>query len=291
MFDIISVSNDRLIAVVCSETNKIYLKGWVLRKANSSVVIMRKSHRIALLAFELALIVIFSLVPINLGAASLALTLLPVLVIALTQDFKTALFGGLIMGITSLIGAFTVGAASLTAPLFRNPLVSVLPRVCVPAIAWAVNRGLVKLCQKIMQKNKEYTADKAQAAESGEEQAKESADYRVAEESNASASDCSSSRAEKNSIKEKIKSDKNLSRPVRALIDAVSSALGVCGNTALVLGMIWLFYGGKTVGDSAITPEFMAGLVSLNFVIEVVVMTVLTPPIVYAIRKQQEKNG
>ena len=135
------------------------------------------------------------------------------------------------------------------------------------------------------------TLSKAQAAESGEEQAKESADYRVAEESNASASDCFSSRAEKNSIKEKIKSDKNLSRPVRALIDAVSSALGVCGNTALVLGMIWLFYGGKTVGDSAITPEFMAGLVSLNFVIEVVVMTVLTPPIVYAIRKQQEKNG
>ena len=54
--------------------------------------------------------------------------------------------------------------------------------------------------------------------------------------------------------------------------------------------MIWLLYKGKTVGDSAITPEFMMGLISLNFVIEVIVMTALTPPIVYAIRKQQEKN-
>ncbi len=131
------------------------------------MVEMKKSHRIALLAFELALIVIFSLLPINLGAASLALTLLPVLVIALTQDFKTAVLGGLIMGLTSLIGAFTVGAASLTAPLFRNPLVSVLPRICVPAVAWAVNRGVNSLTAKIQSQVKAKTAENKEFCENG----------------------------------------------------------------------------------------------------------------------------
>lgn len=243
--------------------------------ANSSVVIMKKSHRIALLAFELALIVIFSLMPINLGAASLALTLLPVLVIALTQDFKTAVFGGLIMGLTSLVGAFTVGAASLTAPLFRNPLVSVIPRMCVPAVAWAVNRGLVALSRKVYGLKAKKVRDETTAK--SEEQGTDETD--------------ASLKGETTDISVNEKAPFTLKKPWRVLIDGVSAALGVCANTALVLGMIWLLYRGKTVGDSAITPEFMMGLVSLNFVIEVVVMTVLTPPIVYAIRKQQEKNG
>lgn len=232
------------------------------------MVVVKKSHRIALLAFELALIVIFSLLPINLGAASLALTLLPVLVIALTQDFKTAVLGGLIMGITSLIGAFTVGAGSLTAPLFRNPLVSVLPRMCVPAVAWAVNRGLVKIAQKVK-------ANALSKAESKTSEEQKTDDIKVDDGNNA----------------DKTKPVPEIKKPLRVFIDGFSSALGVAANTALVLGMIWLLYKGKTVGDSAITPEFMMGLVSLNFVIEVVVMTLLTPPVVYAIRKQQEKKA
>ncbi len=234
---------------------------------------MKKSHRIALLAFELALIVIFSLLPINLGAASLALTLLPVLVIALTQDLKTAVLGGLIMGLTSLIGAFTVGAASLTAPLFRNPLVSVLPRICVPAVAWGVNRGINALQVKITSRGKVKTEEGETHVGDGKETA-EAEDVESRETG-------TSGEAKRKSA---------LERTREIVVYAISSALGVCANTALVLGTIWLFYKGKTVGDSAITPEFMAGLVSLNFVIEVIVMTVATPPIAYAIRKQQEKN-
>lgn len=266
MFAIISVNNDRLLPLHVRKY-AVYLKGWVLLFGKLNVVIMKRSHRIALLAFELALIVIFSLLPINLGAASLALTLLPVLVIALTQDFKTAVLGGLIMGVTSLIGAFTVGAAGLTAPLFRNPLVSVLPRMCVPAVAWAVNKGLVAVAQRLQERavSKKKSINEV-----------ENADQFVQESAKAQT---------------QVKPDIRIKKPVRVVIDGISSALGVCANTALVLGMIWLFYGGKTVGDSAITPEFMMGLVSLNFVIEVIVMTLLTPPIVYAIRKQQEKNA
>ena len=229
---------------------------------------MKRSHRIALLAFELALIVIFSLLPINLGAASLALTLLPVLVIAMTQDFKTALLGGLIMGVTSLIGAFTVGAGSLTAPLFRNPLVSVLPRLFVPAVAWAVDRGIVALYTKSQVRK---AAERAKRAGDGEkaEDGEKSEEGKIVSETEVRA----------------------MPKPWRAATDALASAFGVMANTALVLGMIWLFYGGKTIGDSAINAEFMAGLVSVNFVIEVIVMTVLTPPIAFAIRKQQEKKG
>lgn len=199
---------------------------------------MKKSRRIALLAFELALIVIFSLIPINLGVAVLALTLLPVLVIALTQDLKTAAAGGLIMGITSLVGAFTIGAANLTAPLFQNPLISVVPRIFVPVVAYLVDKGLVALAHAVNAKKENYSLEKGW----------------------------------------------------QVVIDGVACALGVCTNTALVLGSIWLFYGGKTVGQSAITPEFMMGMVSINFVIEVVVFTILTPPIAYAIRKQRDKE-
>ena len=62
-------------------------------------------------------------------------------------------------------------------------------------------------------------------------------------------------------------------------------------EAALVLGMIWLLYGGKTVGDSAITPEFMSAMISINFVIEAITFTLLTPPIVYAINAQEGKHA
>lgn len=65
-----------------------------------------------------------------------------------------------------------------------------------------------------------------------------------------------------------------------------SSALGVVTNTAFVLGMIWLVYGGREVGSAYVSPEFVMGMVSLNFVIEVIVFPLLSPPVAYAVRKQ-----
>ena len=147
---------------------------------------VKKTKRIALLAILLALIVILSFVPLRVSAATLALTLLPVLVIALTQDFVTAVLGGLLMGVTSLVMAFTVGAGTPTAPLFQNPLVSILPRIFVPVVAFGVMHGL----------------------------------------------------------------------------------------------------GGKSVGDTLISPEFMTAMISINFVIELIVFPLLTPPVVFALRKQ-----
>lgn len=197
---------------------------------------VKKTKRIALLAILLALIVILSFVPLRVSAATLALTLLPVLVIALTQDFVTAVLGGLLMGVTSLVMAFTVGAGTPTAPLFQNPLVSILPRIFVPVVAFGVMHGLNALALRVSKKS----APDNPAVGKGKQW----------------------------------------------LIDAVASVLAVMTNTGLVLGMIWGIYGGKSVGDTLISPEFMTAMISINFVIELIVFPLLTPPIVFALRKQ-----
>lgn len=202
-----------------------------MRKRSDS----RKTRRIALLAVMLALIVVLSFLPLNLGAAVLALTILPVLVVALTQDLLTSVAAGLLMGLTSCLMAYTVNAGTLTAPMFQNPLISVLPRVCVPLVVFGVRAGLAAAISAI-----------------GNGRAL-------------------TPRSEKACL---------------AAADFVSAALGVVTNTALVLGMIWLVYGGKQVGNAYVSPEFVMGMVSLNFVIEVIVFPLLSPPIAYAVRRQ-----
>ena len=125
---------------------------------------MKKSKRIALLALLLALTVILSMIPLRVSSATLALTLLPVFVLALTQDFLTGLLGGLVMGVTSLVLAFTFGAGTPTAPIFQNPLVSVLPRLFVPAAVFGVMKGLGALAERAAARK----AKETELAEEGE---------------------------------------------------------------------------------------------------------------------------
>ena len=202
-----------------------------MRKSARSV----KTRRVALLAVMLALVVVLSFLPLNLGAAVLALTILPVLVVALTQDLLTSAAAGLLMGLTSCLMAYTVNAGTLTAPMFQNPLVSVLPRVFVPLVVFGARTGLSAAVSALSRRRS------------------------------------LSARAEKTCL---------------AAVDYVSAALGVVTNTALVLGMIWLVYGGTQVGNAYVSPEFVMGMVSLNFVIEVIVFPLLSPPIAYAVRRQ-----
>ena len=202
-----------------------------MRKSARSV----KTRRVALLAVMLALVVVLSFLPLNLGAAVLALTILPVLVVALTQDLLTSAAAGLLMGLTSCLMAYTVNAGTLTAPMFQNPLVSVLPRVFVPLVVFGARTGLSAAVATVSRRHS------------------------------------LSARAEKTCF---------------AAADYVSAALGVVTNTALVLGMIWLVYGGTQVGNAYVSPEFVMGMVSLNFVIEVIVFPLLSPPIAYAVRRQ-----
>ena len=116
---------------------------------------MKKSKRIAILALLLALTVILSLIPVRVSSATLALTLLPVFVIALTRDVVTGLLGGLVMGLTSLVMAFTLNAGSPTSPIFQNPLVSVLPRLFVPLVVFGVMKGFSSVALRIRAKRAE----------------------------------------------------------------------------------------------------------------------------------------
>ena len=96
---------------------------------------MKRSKRIAILALLLALTVILSLIPLRVSSATLALTLLPVFVLALTQDFVTGLLGGLVMGLTSLVMAFSLSAGSLTAPIFQNRWCPCFPVFSCPPLS------------------------------------------------------------------------------------------------------------------------------------------------------------
>lgn len=227
---------------------------------------MKKSKRIALLALLLALTVILSMIPLRVSSATLALTLLPVFVLALTQDFLTGLLGGLVMGVTSLVLAFTFGAGTPTAPIFQNPLVSVLPRLFVPAAVFGVMKGLGALAGRAAARKAKETelAEEGECTpQEGQPDEEEGAPEETAE------------RGKK----------RNIPRWAQALIDAAACLAGVLTNTGLVLGMMWAIYGGRNVGDTLVSPEFMSAMLSVNFVIEIVVFPLVTPPIAYAVRK------
>jgi uncharacterized membrane protein len=65
----------------------------------------------------------------------------------------------------------------------------------------------------------------------------------------------------------------------------VSGALGVCTNTALVLGMMLLLYYGKNFGAVQIGWALIGVILATNFVIEIVITTVLCIPISLAVNK------
>ncbi len=255
---------------------------WYSAKNDFGKFALKKSKRIAILALLLALTVILSVIPIRVSSATLALTLLPVLVLALTQDFLTGLLGGLVMGVTSLVMAFTVGAGSPTAPIFQNPLVSILPRLFVPVVAFSVMKGLSALAKRIRRKRSHEGLATAEPV-SEDIPAERAYDGACADgspdEDGAGADRAGADAAKKD----------ELPRLLQALTDGVACLAGVLTNTGLVLGMMWAIYGGKSVNDTLISPEFMTAMLSINFVIEVVLFPLITPPVIYAVRKSAKK--
>ena len=106
---------------------------------------MGRTKLIALLALMLALTIIFCFVPIQFGPITLALMILPTLILAQVCDFKISLFMGIMMGLINYIAWFTTKAASPIAPIFQNPLVCILPRVLIAVVAYWSRIGLEKL--------------------------------------------------------------------------------------------------------------------------------------------------
>ncbi len=200
---------------------------------------MKKSKRLALLAFMLALIIIFNFVPISFGPVTLGLMILPVLIIAQMEDLKMTILVGLMLGITNLISWYTVKAGALLAPVFQNPLVCILPRVMIGIVSWSVYHLLVKLL-----KPKYGMVDDKQVV------------------------------LNKNAL---IVQEKTIS--------VVATACGVLTNTLLVGLMALLLFHGQTFGGTAISAKWIAGLFSVNFVIEVIAFPIIVPAIVFALKK------
>lgn len=67
---------------------------------------------ITLLALMLALTIIFCFVPVQFGTITLALMILPTIILSQVASFKTSLAMGVIMGVVNYIAWFTTKAAS-----------------------------------------------------------------------------------------------------------------------------------------------------------------------------------
>ncbi len=103
------------------------------------------AKKIAYLALMSALTVIFCFVPISFGPVTLALMILPTLLVAQTDDLATTAVMGLFMGLINYLAWFTTKAGSPVAPLFQNPLICILPRILIGVMAWLTRKGLGKL--------------------------------------------------------------------------------------------------------------------------------------------------
>lgn len=199
------------------------------------------TRQIAVIGMLFALLIIFAFVPINIMGIQIAV--LPLIVIFIgcqTEGFKVGFFLGLGYGLCSLISAFTQGA-NILAPIFYNPMVSVVPRMLIGVTCYFSYVGLKKGFQRCF-KNKESRA----------------------------------------AVRWNI-----------VLSSAISSAVGVITNTLLVVGMIYAFNAGANYGGTVIDANFLSVLIGINFLIEIVIAVILTPPIVLtlciAMRKTELK--
>lgn len=253
-----------------------------------------RTKKIALLALMLALTIIFCFVPIQFGTITLALMILPTLILAQVCDFKTSLFMGILMGLINYIAWFTTKAASPIAPIFQNPLVCLVPRILIAVVAYWTRFGLEKLLLEKWLKIAP-TAKKGEAAveDDDEEETVQTAveDAEMAlpmdEENTAlehsNQDDCTC--GEECEVAPKAtKKDKAKELAVRNAIHLVSTALGVITNTLFVAIFTLIFFNNTTLGNTIIDVEYILAWFGFNFAIEVVAFSLITPPIATAIR-------
>ena len=256
---------------------------------------MGRTKLIALLALMLALTIIFCFVPIQFGPITLALMILPTLILAQVCDFKISLFMGLMMGLINYIAWFTTKAASPIAPIFQNPLVCILPRVLIAVVAYWSRIGLEKLLlEKWLGIN--LKPEKVVVEEDDEEEAQLDEadtvmtedmveDFAPQEEIVATDDVIIDDEVEENELTDKEKKAKKAKEiAVRQVIHLVSTALGVITNTVFVAIFTLIFFNNTSLGNTIINVEYILAWFSLNFGIEVVAFSLITPPIATAIR-------
>lgn len=256
---------------------------------------MGKTKLIALLALMLALTIIFCFVPIQFGPITLALMILPTLILAQVCDFKISLFMGLMMGLINYIAWFTTKAASPIAPIFQNPLVCILPRVLIAVVAYWSRIGLEKLLlekwlginlkpEKVLEENDDE--DEARLEEADTVMTEDMVeDFAPQEEITATDDVIADDEVEENELTDKEKKAKKAKEiAVRQVIHLVSTALGVITNTVFVAIFTLIFFNNTSLGNTIINVEYILAWFSLNFGIEVVAFSLITPPIATAIR-------
>ena len=104
----------------------------------------RRSKNLAILAFMLALTIFFCFMPIKFGPVTLALMILPLLIIAQGYDFKMTIILAVFLAIVNQIAWYTTKSVELLAPIFQNPLVCMVPRILIGVISYYVGFGLRK---------------------------------------------------------------------------------------------------------------------------------------------------
>ncbi len=262
---------------------------------------MTRTKTIALLGLMLALTVVFCFVPIQFGPITLALMILPTLIVAQVCGGWTSFIMGLMMGILNLIAWYTTKAASPIAPIFQNPLICILPRVLIAVVAYWSRRGMealiIKKWMKINPQPVEMVDDDDDDAEIAEINVdnddfdrqnsdcdeidvNDTMDESI-EEEDESVLDEHGLEAESNKA-EKSKKAKEIA--VRQAIHFVSTALGVITNTLFVAIFTLIFFNNTSLGGTIINVEYVLAWFSLNFAIEVVAFSLVTPPVTLAIK-------
>ena len=253
-----------------------------------------RTKLIALLALMLALTIIFCFVPIQFGPITLALMILPTLILAQVCDFKISLFMGLLMGLINYIAWFTTKAASPIAPIFQNPLVCILPRVLIAVVAYWSRIGLEKLLlekwlginlkpEKVLEEDDEEEAQLDEIDGVMTEEVVE--DFAPQEEITATDDVIIDDEVEENELTDKEKKAKKAKEiAVRQVVHLMSTALGVITNTVFVAIFTLIFFNNTSLGNTIINVEYILAWFSLNFGIEVVAFSLITPPIATAIR-------
>ncbi len=105
-----------------------------------------RTRRLVLMAILLAVLLLLSVTPISyigVGPVSITIAHIPIFIALLCEGLGAGLLMAFFFGAISFLRAWTP-----TKPLdilFTNPLVSILPRLLIPIIAWAAYKAVRKL--------------------------------------------------------------------------------------------------------------------------------------------------
>ena len=266
----------------------------LMRKSTKSSR-LEKIKRICLVALMLALTTIFCFVPVQFGTITLALMILPTLIVACCCDFKTSAIMGLAMGLINYIAWFTTKAASPVAPIFQNPLVCILPRFLIAVTTYLTRKGLEKAIFKTAFARRhpyEYQRLVGDSA-NGQIDATSDASLQTNDSLQAdtflqadSISQADIAHTEQTvSVSKSQKKYKATDTALHQIIYAVSTAVGVITNTVFVAIFTLIFFNNTSIAkNTVVTVDYVLAWFGFNFAIEVIAFSLITPPIVLALR-------